>query len=84
MLTTFNKVKAKAKLIENRKLGTVRLVVAFNVYETKKNGRWKFPVSKRCDYVSGDLLMEDVFYALECAKQTLRAEVELVEGFEGL
>jgi hypothetical protein len=71
--------KARAKLVKNAKLKTLRLVVAFNVYETNKKGEYKFPVSKKCDYVSGDLQEEDVFNALNNAKQVLRTNnIELV------
>ena len=71
-------VKAKAKLIKNKKLKTLRLIVAFNVFETNAKGELKFPQQNKCAYVSGDLQTEDVFYALECAKKTVRAEIELV------
>jgi hypothetical protein len=72
-------VKAKAKLIKNKKLDTLRLVVAFNVYETNKNGAYKFPVNSKCAYVSGDLDANDVFNALENAKRAIRAEIVLVD-----
>jgi hypothetical protein len=71
-------VKAKAKLIKNAKLKTLRLVVAFNVYETNAKGELKFPVQSKCAYVSGDLQIDDVFNALACAKQAIRADIELV------
>lgn len=71
--------KAKAKIIKNTKLNTLRLVVAFNVYETNAKGEWKFPVSKKCDYVSGDLQAEDVLTAINTAKQVLRTDnIEIV------
>jgi hypothetical protein len=63
---------ARAKLVKNAKLKTLRLVVAFNVYETNSKGEYKFPVSKKCDYVSGDLRAEDVLTAVELAKKQLR------------
>lgn len=72
-------VKAKAKLIKNKKLDTLRLIVAFNVYETNKNGNYKFPVNSKCAYVSGDLNADDVFNALENAKKTVRADIVLVD-----
>jgi len=71
-------VKAKAKLIKNKKLKTLRLIVAFNVYETNSKGELKFPVQSKCAYVSGDLHTEDVFRALDYARQTIRADIELV------
>jgi hypothetical protein len=66
--------KARAKLVKNTKLKTLRLVVAFNVYEQNSKGEYKFPTSKKCDYVSGDLLPEDVLSAVACAKQVLRTD----------
>jgi hypothetical protein len=71
-------VKAKAKLVKNAKLKTLRLVVAFNVYEKTEKGEYKFPTAKNCAYVSGDLQEGDVFNALAAAKRTIRAEIELV------
>jgi hypothetical protein len=71
-------VKAKAKLIKNKKLNTLRLIVAFNVYEKTDKGEYKFPVQAKCAYVSGDLQAEDVLSTLEYAKHTVRAEIELV------
>ena len=63
---------ARAKLVKNAKLKTLRLVVAFNVYEQNSKGEYKFPVSKKCDYVSGDLQADDVLSAVERAKAVLR------------
>jgi hypothetical protein len=63
---------AKAKLVKNKKLDTLRLIVAFNVTQTNKKGDYIFPVSKKCDYVSGDLQHEDVLNAINNAKLTLR------------
>ena len=65
---------AKAKIIKNKKLDTLRLIVAFNVTQTNKNGDYMFPVSKKCDYVSGDLQAEDVLNAINTAKQVLRTD----------
>jgi hypothetical protein len=70
---------AKAKLIKNKKLDTLRLIVAFNVYETNVRGEYKFPVHKKCDFVSGDLQADEVFAAIAQAKQVLRTDnIELV------
>ena len=74
-----NTVTAKAKLIKNKKLDTLRLIVAFNVYELTAKGAYKFPVQSKCAYVSGDLLASDVFNALENAKQAIRADIVLVD-----
>ena len=65
---------AKAKIIKNKKLDTLRLIVAFNVTQTNKKGDFIFPVSKKCDYVSGDLQAEDVLNAINNAKQVLRTD----------
>ena len=65
---------AKAKIVKNKRLQTVRLIVAFNVYEQNAKGEYKFPVSAKCDYVSGDLLTEDVFTEIERAKSVLRTD----------
>jgi hypothetical protein len=77
MFTTL--VKAKAKLVYNKKLDTLRLIVAFNVFETNKMGSYKFPSAKNCAYVSGDLLEADVANALHNASNAIRAEIVLVE-----
>ncbi len=67
---------AKAKIVRNAKHKTLyKLIVAFNVYETKKQFNktvYKFPVQKKCDYVSGDLLITDVANALTQAQKVLR------------
>lgn len=63
---------AKAKLVKNSKLNTLRLIVAFNVTEVNDKGQYKFPVSKKCAYVSGDLVDErDVLRALAQAQDKL-------------
>ena len=70
---------AKAKLIKNKKLQTLRLIVAFNVYETNSKGEYKFPVHKKCDFVSGDLQADEVLTAIAQAKTALRTDnIELV------
>ena len=70
---------AKAKLVKNKKLNTLRLIVAFNVTQTNKKGDYVFPVSKKCAYVSGDLQQEDVLRALAQAQQALRTNnIQLV------
>ena len=77
----FNTV-AKAKLVHNKKLGLYKLVVAFNVYETKKQFNtvvYKFPVQAKCNYVSGDIAIDDVANTLQKAKIALRTNnIELV------
>ena len=74
----FISTAAKAKLIKNKKLKTLRLIVAFNVCETNSKGELKFPQQNKCAYVSGDLDADDVFRALCQARQAVRAEIELV------
>jgi hypothetical protein len=74
-----NTVTAKAKLIKNKKLDTLRLVVAFNVYELTAKGAYKFPVQAKCAYVSGDLDATDVLNALDAAKRAVRANIVLVD-----
>jgi predicted transport protein len=78
MLNVFS--KARAKVIKNAKLKTLRVIIAFNVYETNSKGEFKFPVQKKCDWVSGDLNTElDVLNALAYAKDLLRTDnIELV------
>lgn len=71
-------VKAKAKIVKNAKLKTLRLIVAFNVYEKNSKGDYKFPVQSKCAYVSGDLQAEDVLNAVEAAKRTVRADIIFV------
>ena len=70
---------AKAKLIYVKNKDTYKVVVAFNVYETKKqfnNVVYKFPVQAKCDYVSGDIsadtLAQDLINVLQTAKKQLR------------
>ena len=74
-----NTVTAKAKLIKNKKLDTLRLVVAFNVYELTAKGAYKFPVQAKCAYVSGDLDATDVLNAIDAAKRAVRADIVLVD-----
>ena len=54
---------AKAKLVFNKKLKTYKLVVEFNAHKTfKPNGdvKYAFPTQAKCNYVSGDLLAENL------------------------
>ncbi len=54
---------AKAKLIYNKEKELYKLVVAFNVHiKEKENGDIVhiFPTQKKCDYVSGDIIYEDL------------------------
>ena len=69
---------AKAKLIYVKNKETYKVVIAFNVTETNKNGKYKFPVQKQCNYVSGDLcyetLQKDVAQTIANAKKVLRTD----------
>jgi len=75
--------QAKAKLVQNKKLGLYKLVVAFNVYETRKQFDsvvYKFPVQTKCDFVSGDIAFEDIGTALKQAERALRtSNIVIVE-----
>jgi hypothetical protein len=65
---------AKAKLVKNKKLDTVKLVVAFNVHvQTNAKGQvvYNFPVQSKCAYVSGDLHATDVLNTLTNACKVL-------------
>lgn len=77
----FNTV-AKAKLVKNNKLNLFKLIVAFNVYETRKQFNeivYKFPTQAKCDFVSGDISIDDVARVLAQAKAQLRTnKIELV------
>ena len=69
---------AKAKLLYNKDKETYKIIVAFNVTETNKNGKFKFPTHKKCNYVSGDLnyetLQKDVENTVANAKKVLRTD----------
>jgi hypothetical protein len=74
---------AKARLIFNKKLGTVKVVVAFNVHKKyNKNNElyYAFPTQAKSAYVSGDLQAEEVLQTLHTASKVLRTNnIELVE-----
>jgi hypothetical protein len=67
MLHTFTvaavNTPAKAKIVFNKKLNTVKIVVAFNVHK-KINNKGElvhaFPVQSKCAFVSGDLQFAEV------------------------
>ena len=69
---------AKAKLIYNKEKETYKVIVAFNVTETNKNGKYKFPVQAKCNYVSGDIVYEtlqkDIAQTVANAKAVLRTD----------
>ena len=67
---------AKAKLVYVKEKDTYKILFAFNVTETNKNGTLKFPSQKNCAYVSGDLpygiIQAEVERVVTAAKQVLR------------
>ena len=69
---------ARAKLMFNKDKETYTIVVAFNVTETNAKGQLKFPVRKKCDFVSGEFVYEtlqnDKERILTIAKQQLRTD----------
>jgi hypothetical protein len=71
---------AKAKLVKSKVPELYKLVIAFNVTEISKNGSYKFPVQKSCDYVSGDISLEDLPNTLALAAKALRTNnIQIVE-----
>lgn len=72
---------AKAKLVKNKKLGTFKLVVEFNV--TQQNSltdNYIFPPQNKCAYVSGDIFDKEISATLKAARKALRTEnIFLVE-----
>jgi hypothetical protein len=84
MLHTFTanavNTNAKAKIIVNKKLDTVRVVVAFNVTEITKNGAYKFPAQNKCAFVSSDIDKTEVLQQLAKASKILNTNnITLVE-----
>lgn len=77
MQQAFN-TKALAKLVYNKKLQAYKLQIAFNVHKKLVGEEYKyvFPVQAKCNYVSGDLLAENITAEVErvlvTAKQVLR------------
>ena len=86
MLHTFTvaavNTPAKAKLIFNKKLGTVKVVVAFNVHKKFNNKNelvHAFPVQQKCAYVSGDISPTEVLQVLHTASKVLNTNnIQLV------
>ena len=71
---------AKAKVIFNKKLELYKLVCAFNVTETNKKGQLKFPVEKKCNYVSGHFELQELAQVLHSAEKHLRTnKIVIVE-----
>jgi hypothetical protein len=53
---------AYAKLVYNKKLNAYKMQIAFNVHKelVGTNYKMRFPVQSKCNYVSGDLLAENL------------------------
>ena len=58
----FTNCIAYAKLIYNKKKEAYKMQIAFNVHKelVGTNYKMRFPVQAKCNYVSGDLLAEDL------------------------
>jgi len=58
----FTQCIAYAKLVYNKKLNAYKVQIAFNVHKKLVGTSYKysFPVQSKCNYVSGDLLAEDL------------------------
>ena len=73
---------AKAKIVFNKKLNTVKVVVAFNVHKkinAKNELVHAFPVQTKCAYVSGDIAFAEVNATLAKASAQLNTNnIEVV------
>jgi hypothetical protein len=58
----FTNCIAYAKLVYNKKLKAYKVQIAFNVHKKLVGEEYKFvfPVQAKCNYVSGDLLVENL------------------------
>lgn len=58
----FTNCIAYAKLVYNKKLNAYKMQIAFNVHKKLVGDevKYMFPVQKQCNYVSGDLLAENL------------------------
>ena len=74
---------AKAKIVFNKKLGTVKVVVAFNVHKKLNNKNeivHAFPVQAKCAYVSGDVDATEVLDVLaKASKQLNTTNIQIVD-----
>jgi len=63
----FTNCIAYAKLVYNKKVKAYKLQIAFNVHKelVGTSYKYKFPVQAKCNYVSGDLLAENLEAELE-------------------
>jgi hypothetical protein len=73
---------AKAKLVFNKKLKMYKLVCAFNVHKklVGEEFKYSFPVQSKCNFVSGDIDLEDLPRVLSQASAILRTNnIQIVE-----
>ena len=58
----FTQCIAYAKLVYNKKINAYKVQIAFNVHKelVGTNYKMRFPVQAKCNYVSGDLLAENL------------------------
>ena len=74
----FTQCIAYIKLVKNKKLNSYKAQIAFNVHKKLVGEEYKFvfPVQSKCNYVSGDLLAENLEAELQrviaTATKTLR------------
>jgi len=74
----FTQCIAYAKLVYNKKINAYKVQIAFNVHKKLVGTSYKysFPVQAKCNYVSGDLLAEnlqaEVQRTVASAQQSLR------------
>jgi hypothetical protein len=74
----FTNCIAHAKLVYNKKLKAYKVQIAFNVHKKMVGDEIKyvFPVQAKCNYVSGDLLADNLSAEVErtvaSAQQSLR------------
>jgi len=87
MLHTFTvsavNTPAKARLVFNKKLGTVKVIVAFNVHKKLNNKNelvYAFPTQAKSAYVSGDIDATEVLQTLHNASKVLNtSNIQIVE-----
>lgn len=66
---------ANVKVVKNKKLGLVRIVVAFNLSQRNQlTGRLIFPSYAKCAYVSGDFCEDEMLTQMQRAATILRTQ----------
>ena len=74
----FTQCIAYAKLVYNKKINAYKVQIAFNVHKKMvgEEVKYVFPVQAKCNYVSGDLLADNLQNEVErtvaSAQRTLR------------